>query len=128
MIDYYYIRLFFDFLAMGIKVVAFSVVIWGVLISIVKFFQLEWVKLMGKQNGMINERDDIRHILGSYLLFGFEILIVSDLIVTLLEPGMIELLSLVVIVLIRTLLSYFLNSELKASLERRRLELEVENS
>jgi uncharacterized membrane protein len=122
MIDYYYIRLFFDLLAMGIKVTAFSVVIWGVIISVVKFVGLEFRKITGKKNGMINERDDIRHVLGSYLLFGFEILIVSDLIVTLLEPGLIELLSLVVIVLIRTLLSHFLNSELKASFERRRIE------
>lgn len=111
---------------MGIKVVAFLVVIWGVVISLFKFFRLEYLKITNNMNGMIDERDDIRHVLGSYLLFGFEILIVADLIVTLLEPGMLELISLVVIVAIRTLLSYFLNSELKASLERRKLEMQID--
>ncbi len=55
----------------------------------------------------------IRCYLGTYLLFGLEIMIVADIIKTVLHQTTQELIFLGGIVVIRTILSYFLNKELQ---------------
>lgn len=56
----------------------------------------------------------------TYLLLGLEFLIASDILKTVLEPTMNELIILGGIVVVRTILSVFLNKEIK--------ELETENN
>ncbi len=55
----------------------------------------------------------IRCYLGTYLLLGLEIMIVADIIKTVLNQTREELIFLGGIVLIRTILSYFLNKEIE---------------
>jgi len=55
----------------------------------------------------------VRLELGTYLLLGLEFMVVGDIIGTVLKPGLNELTSLVVIVMIRTAISYFLGHELE---------------
>lgn len=56
--------------------------------------------------------DDIRLGLGRHLILGMEFLIAADLISTIVTPGWSEVGILAVIVLIRSVLSYFLTREL----------------
>ena len=58
-------------------------------------------------------------VFGTYLLLGLEFLIASDILKTVLEPTLNELAILGGIVVLRTVLSVFLNKEIK--------ELETEN-
>jgi uncharacterized membrane protein len=58
------------------------------------------------------ERKQLRHILGYYLLLGLEFLIAADIIDTLMKPSTQDLVILGAIVAIRTVISYSLNSEL----------------
>ena len=61
----------------------------------------------------------LRAVFGTYLLLGLEFLIASDILKTVLEPTLNELAILGGIVVLRTVLSVFLNKEIK--------ELETEN-
>jgi len=60
------------------------------------------------------ERKKLRHVLGYYLLLGLEFLIAADIIDTLMKPRVQDLAVLGAIVLIRTVISYSLNAELKS--------------
>ncbi|WP_317190574.1 MULTISPECIES: DUF1622 domain-containing protein [Parabacteroides] len=55
----------------------------------------------------------LRAELGTYLLLGLELLIASDILKTVLEPSLDELAILGGIVVLRTVLSVFLNKEIK---------------
>jgi uncharacterized membrane protein len=60
-------------------------------------------------------RRELRHLLGYYLLLGLEFLIAADIIDTLMKPTPNDLLVLGAIIVIRTVISYSLNAELKAA-------------
>ena len=61
-----------------------------------------------------DDRKRLRHVLGYYLLLGLEFLIAADIIDTLMKPSVQDLIVLGAIVLIRTVISYSLNAELKS--------------
>lgn len=56
---------------------------------------------------------NLRADLGTYLLLGLEFLIASDILKTVLEPSLNELAILGGVVILRTILSIFLNKEIK---------------
>ena len=56
---------------------------------------------------------ELRIKLGQYLLLGLEMLIASDIIQTIIDPSMEELAIVGSVVVIRTVLSFFLNREIK---------------
>ena len=60
---------------------------------------------------------DIRLFLGTYILFGLEFMIVSDLIHSFLKPELTSLASLGLLVVIRTMISFFLGRELESAAE-----------
>ena len=60
------------------------------------------------------DRKRLRHVLGYYLLLGLEFLIAADIIDTLMKPSVQDLNFLGAIVVIRTIISYSLNAELKS--------------
>ena len=55
----------------------------------------------------------IRVFLGNYILFGLEFMVVSDIIHSFLQPELNSLLRLGLLVLIRTMISYFLGREIE---------------
>ena len=81
------------------------------------FFRNELKRLTG--NYSITNIRKLRAVFGTYLLLGLEFLIASDILKTVLEPTLNELAILGGIVVLRTVLSVFLNKEIK--------ELETEN-
>ena len=94
---------FLNLLATIISVISLLIVTYGALIAFIAFINIR----------------RLRATFGTYLLLGLEFLIASDILKTVLEPTLNELAILGGVVVLRTVLSVFLNKEIK--------ELETEN-
>ena len=108
---------FLNTLATIISVTSLLIVTYGALIGVISFFRNELKRLTGSYS--ITNIRKLRAVFGTYLLLGLEFLIASDILKTVLEPTLNELAILGGIVVLRTVLSVFLNKEIK--------ELETEN-
>src|SRR5437868_10256086 len=95
----------------GIGVLGVLVIVLGVLSGLLRFVRAE----ISAARGLVvdEERKQLRHVLGYYLLLGLEFLIAADIIDTLMKPRVQDLAVLGAIVIIRTITSYSLNVELK---------------
>ncbi len=98
-------------IATVISIISIAVVVYGTIIASLAIIRSELLRFKG-QFGTQNLRV-IRADLGTYLLLGLELLIASDILKTIVEPGMHELLILGGIVVLRTVLSVFLNKEIR---------------
>src|SRR6266478_22373 len=97
----------------GIGVLGVLVIIFGVACGLVRFVRAEFRAACGAD--VEGDRKRLRHMLGYYLLLGLEFLIAADIIDTLMKPILKDnLIILGAIVLIRTVISYSLNAELKS--------------
>lgn len=94
----------------GIGVLGVLVIVFGVLSGLFRFVRAEFSAARGLN--VDEERKQLRHVLGYYLLLGLEFLIAADIIDTLMKPSTQDLLILGAIVAIRTVISYSLNAEL----------------
>lgn len=102
---------FLDLLATIISVTSLLIVTYGALIGLISFFKNEIQRFTGDYS-TTNIRK-LRATFGTYLLLGLEFLIASDILKTVLEPTLNELAILGGIVVLRTILSVFLNKEIK---------------
>ena len=96
-----------EFVAQVISIISVLIIIYGTVLGIIAFIANEFKK---------DANEGIRSIrvkFGAYLLLGLEFLICADIIKTIIEPGNEELLALGGIVIVRTLMSVFLNREIK---------------
>jgi uncharacterized membrane protein len=98
-------------IAYYIELVSFGIMIYGSLLAILHFLKCEVKRLSKKFD--ITQIDVIRHDFAYYILLGLEFLIAADIIQTILKPTNEELIELGGIVIIRILLSYFLNKEME---------------
>jgi uncharacterized membrane protein len=96
----------------GIGVLGVLVIAFGVGSGFLRFGRLEFHSAQGCN--VDEDRKRLRHLLGYYLLLGLEFLIAADIIDTLMKPDMQDLIALGAIVLIRTVISWSLNAELKS--------------
>jgi uncharacterized membrane protein len=87
------------------------IILWGALISAIQFCHVEYERMAGKHLEL--ERNRIRHSLSVYLLTGLEYMIGADILRTVIRPSLQELIVLGSMVAIRTVISYFLNKEMK---------------
>lgn len=102
---------FLNLLATIISVTSLLIVTYGAFIAIASFFRNEAGRFT-KSYSTTNIRK-LRATFGTYLLLGLEFLIASDILKTVLEPTLNELGILGGIVVLRTILSVFLNKEIK---------------
>lgn len=65
------------------------------------------------QNETARENNLLKNYMGTYILFGLEILIAADIIETIMNPTMEEIVFLAAVVVIRTVISYFLGKEME---------------
>lgn len=87
------------------------VLVWGVLKACVDFVRSE---ITTKDRFQIARNNTlIKNYLGSYVLLSLEILIAADIIESIINPTFQDILKLGLVVLIRTVISYFLNMEIK---------------
>src|SRR5499427_8015321 len=96
----------------GIGVLGVLIIIFGVAAGMVRFLRAEFLFVRGRD--VEDDRKRLRHVLGYYLLLGLEFLIAADIIDTLVKPSVQDLIVLGAIVLIRTIISYSLNAELRS--------------
>lgn len=92
-----------------LNIIGALITIWGIIISLFEFLKKEILKR--KEAVQLNEA--IRIKLGSYLVLALEFFIASDIIKTIITPTWQSLGILGAIVIIRTILSYFLTKDLK---------------
>ncbi len=87
------------------------VLVWGVLIS-GKDFIIAHLKVKNRLDRSVSLLA-AKNRLGGYVLLGLEILIVADIIESIMKPTFEDILKLAAIVTIRTVISYFLNKEMR---------------
>lgn len=104
-----YVYTIFNLLATIISVISLLIVTYGALIAFIAFTINELKRFTGKYTSINIRR--LRATFGTYLLLGLEFLIASDILKTVLEPTLNELAILGGIVVLRTVLSVFLNKE-----------------
>ncbi len=98
-------------ISLAIGMIAIVIIVWGVILGLFEFLKNEFYRFRSKDTKIITLHK-IRHTVGSYLLLGLEFLIAADIIRTIVKPTLEELAILGGIVVIRTIISYFLGKEL----------------
>lgn len=93
----------------SINLVGIAVVFWGFVVAAIAFVRMK----LHSQTVILflREANEIRAVLGTYILFGLEFMIAGDIIHTFLKPSQEDLIVLATIVAIRTVISYFLGRE-----------------
>ena len=76
----------------------------------------------------VDQLTEIRIDIAKHLTLGLELLVGKDIIETIVRPGMEDLLTLCVLVGIRTILAYILTKEIKGALEEMEEEQELEQA
>jgi uncharacterized membrane protein len=105
----------FDAVALAIGSVGFLVILYGIALATSRMLVIEARAL--RSFDVAHDRRRLRHQLGYYLLLGLEFLVAADIIHTIIRPSFDELISLGIIVGIRTLLSVSLNWEMARTAE-----------
>ena len=102
---------YLNLIATGISLIGLLIVTYGTVVATIAFIRNESGRANGTYSGLNMRR--LRASFGTYLLLGLEFLIASDILKTVLEPGLNELAILGGIVALRTVLSMFLNCEIR---------------
>lgn len=90
-----------------------SIIILVVVVFLVLKTLFDW-RTLKKDYGQRNSRNaEIRKLLASYILLSLEVLVVADIIESVIKPTWTDILKLALIILIRTIISYFLNLEIE---------------
>ena len=105
----------FDIVVVALNFLSIIVLIWGVVISGYDFIRSE---LLHEDHVRAARHNNfIRNFLGSYILLSLEILIAADIIESIINPTMEDILRLAAVVVIRTVISYFLHREIQDALD-----------
>jgi uncharacterized membrane protein len=105
-----YLTNVFDILYITIGTFGVAIIVWGVVLTVFRLLKLEILRI--KQKSIYRERETVRHQFASYLLLALEFLIAADIIATVIHPTFEEIATLASIVVIRTVISYFLEKEI----------------
>lgn len=100
-----------NIISICINLFAVLILLWGVLVCGKNFFRSR-MKLKKPTEKMILLADT-KNQLGIFVLFSLELLIVADIIDTVVKPDWSDLIKLGATVAIRTVMSHFLNKEIK---------------
>ena len=103
-----------EFLILAMSTVAVLVLICGVMKATVKFVKNE-ISHADKASVLRTIKND----LGAYVLFSLEILIAADIVESIIKPTFEDIGKLAALVVIRTVISYFLGKEIDQEIESR---------
>lgn len=98
-----------DYLSLAVGVIGVAIIMIGVIVGLWEFATCQYRALRDKIDLPL---DDIRYDMGRYLLLGLEFLIAADVIHTVIQPTLEQVAVLGAIVIIRTIITYFLNREM----------------
>lgn len=104
-----------DSVSWGIGIIGIGVIVWGVIRTLIRAVVMELTRCRFKHTCC--EREGLRREFGSYLLLALEFLIAADIVGTISHPTLEEVAVLGSIVAIRTVISFFLNREMKIARE-----------
>ncbi|MEX2381668.1 MAG: DUF1622 domain-containing protein [Opitutales bacterium] len=93
-----------------IALIGGAIILIGVMVSAFRLTVVEIAAL--RRIDIEHDRQSLRQHFGYYILLGLEFIIAADVLRTLIHPGWEELLTLAVVVVIRTVISVTLNWEL----------------
>ena len=93
----------------SLNIIGALITVWGIVVSLFEFLKKE----LSQRADSVKYNETIRLKLGSYLVLALEFFIASDIIKTIITPSWQSLGILGAIVVIRTILSYFLTKDLK---------------
>ncbi len=97
-----------NILSFSLNIVGAAIAVWGIVYSLLNFI---WKELFNRKKA-IELNEVIRLKLGSYLVLSLEFFIAGDIVKTVITPSWDSLGMLGTIVVIRTVLSYFLTKDL----------------
>ena len=103
----------------SINLFGIGIVFWGFVVAAIGFIRMKL-----HHHGVVyffKEANEIRAILGTYILFGLEFMIAGDIIHTFIKPSQEDLIVLATIVAIRTVISYFLGREVDRAQQEEKL-------
>lgn len=92
-----------------INLFGIMIVFWGFVVAAIAFIRMK--RHHHTTVYFLKEANEIRAVLGTYILFGLEFMIAGDIIHTFIKPSQEDLIVLATIVAIRTVISYFLGRE-----------------
>jgi uncharacterized membrane protein len=92
-----------------LNIIGALITIWGIAVSLLEFIKKE----ISDRSKTIQLNEAIRIKLGSYLVLALEFFIAGDIVKTIITPTWESLGILGAIVVIRTILSYFLTKDIK---------------
>ncbi len=100
---------FVNVVGFSLSILGALITVWGIIVSLIEFIKKE----LSSKEDCIKNNELIRIKLGSYLVLALEFFIASDIIKTIITPTWEGLGVLGAIVIIRTVLSYFLTKDLR---------------
>jgi len=103
------IQIFFHPIVLLLDVLSIAIIIIGAALA---FFKLLQCGSKRDFTSVLQKNKYIKAYLGSYILLSLEFLIVADIIETIINPTFQDIIKLGLIVVIRTMISYFLNKEI----------------
>ena len=103
---------YLDIVTTCLNLFSILVLIWGVIEAAYGFF-IKRFKDKTTTEPQAKRIIRIKNTLGGYVLLSLEILIAADIISSILKPTMEDIIKLAAIVAIRTVISFFLNREIK---------------
>ncbi|WP_291855193.1 DUF1622 domain-containing protein [Marinilabilia sp.] len=106
-----YLKSIFEYLYIIIGSIGVAIIVWGVALTVFRLLKLEISRL--KYKSIYRERESVRHQFATYLLLALEFLIAADIVATVIHPKFEEIAILASIVVIRTVISYFLEKEIE---------------
>ena len=93
-----------------LNIFSILILIVGILLVLKTLFQFHSIR---KSYAQRNQRNaEVRKLLASYILLSLEVLVVADIVESIIRPTWADILKLAVMVIIRTVISYFLNREI----------------
>lgn len=98
-----------------INLTSIAVLLIGIVKVVIDLIFAEKNRLTRKETAQTN--NFIKAFFGSYILLSLEILIAADIMESILKPTLVDIARLGAIVVIRTLISYFLNEEVKETMD-----------
>ena len=100
-----------EWIAQIIEVIGVIILLVGFSRGFVKYLQLELNRFKGGK-GIFSAIQIVRCDIGQYILLALDFIIASDIISSLIHTNLEELLNLGIIVIIRTVIGYFLSKEI----------------
>ena len=102
---------FFFLISEWIQFIGLSILIFGCIKLLIKYLKTEFSASTAPN--FMNLLQMIRYEVGVYILFALDFLIIGDIIMTISKPTTEEMIHLAVMIVIRTMIGFFLSKEIE---------------